>query len=168
MEKSNKHSCRLREKPVRDKERIRSLENYQTVYDFATANKLIPVYSHNACYMELHHNNKRNATIETTQNQDGQTIMNIDLQCNVGTQTDQINWNYTSVEPSVCLELTKNLPVLNLFDGAVASDTEEWYDAFRQDGVRLELTYDKLLPEIQAMYAKPEKTKTDNKLASLS
>ncbi|CAF3400923.1 unnamed protein product, partial [Rotaria sp. Silwood2] len=88
MEKSKTHSCCLCAKSFRKNERIRSLENYETLYDFVMANKLIHLYLHHTCYMQLYHI-KRNVASETTHNQDDQVIMDIDLQkIDVGTQTE--------------------------------------------------------------------------------
>ena len=93
MEKSNKHACCLCEKKFRENERIRSLKNYQTLYDYVTANKLIHLYLHNACYMELY-SIKRIGTSEAIYNQDDQMIMDIDVQkIDVGTQTEFLTDN---------------------------------------------------------------------------
>ena len=93
MEKSNRYACCLCEKKFRENERIRLLKNYQTLYDYVTANKLIYLYLLNTCYMELY-SKKRNGTSEAIHNRDDQMIMDIDVQkIDVGTQAEFLTDN---------------------------------------------------------------------------
>ncbi|CAF2050509.1 unnamed protein product [Rotaria magnacalcarata] len=87
MDTLNVHSCYLCEKGFRKNERIRSLENYEALWNFVVANKLVRINLHNGCYMKLY-NKKRNAQNDTENQGEGVT-MNLDLQrVDVGTQTD--------------------------------------------------------------------------------
>ena len=81
-----KHSCCLCEKSFRDKERIRSLENYDTLLNFVMANKLVHLFLHNGCYIKLY-NRKRNAE-NNTKNQESLTPDSNGHTIDVGTQTD--------------------------------------------------------------------------------
>ena len=99
MGKSKEYSCCLCEKNFCKTERIRLLENYQTLYGFVMGNKLIHLYIHHMCCMQLY-NIKRNAASETTHNQEDQMIMDTNPQkIDVGTQTEfltdniESNWN---------------------------------------------------------------------------
>ena len=80
-------------KKIRENERIRSLKNYQALYDYVTANKLVHLYLHNGCYMELY-SKKRNDTSEAIHNRDDQMVMDIDVQkLDVDTQTEFLTDN---------------------------------------------------------------------------
>lgn len=83
IDKSNKRSCCFCEKSFRANERIRSLERYQSLWDFVTTNKLVHLHLHNGCYMKLY-NKKRSAEGLTTQSTNQQ--MKIDAE----TQTDDV------------------------------------------------------------------------------
>ncbi|CAF1611285.1 unnamed protein product [Rotaria magnacalcarata] len=83
MDKSNKRSCCFCEKRFRVKERIRSLESYQSLCDFLTTNKLVHLHLHNSCYMTLY-NKKRNAEGLITQS------INQQMKIDVETQTDGV------------------------------------------------------------------------------
>ena len=86
MDKVNKHSCCLCEKSFREKERIRSLENYDALLNFVMANKLVHLFLHNGCYMKLY-NRKRNAENDT-KNQESLTPDSNGHTTDVGTRTD--------------------------------------------------------------------------------